>query len=164
MHCVGGQRGGRHHSVVGSVLEFSPPCLVSVLFTGPSLTSNEVFLRNFFPLVCTCRTGCRHSTCTVGSRLSEPRLSVSRLLESYSTKIFLDENLKNIFFTRKFLVFWYCKTCFKMATTSRQSYGGCPHSRRGLVAGTLSRRLAEILFRSTIDRRWRSIDNRPTMA
>ena len=45
---VGGQRGGRHHSVVGSVLEFSHPCLVSVLFTGPALTSNG-FFKNFFP-------------------------------------------------------------------------------------------------------------------
>ena len=49
VHCVGGQRGGRHHSVVGSVIEFSHPCLVSVLFTGPSLTWNEVFSETFFP-------------------------------------------------------------------------------------------------------------------
>ena len=33
----------------GSVLEFSHPCLVSVLFTGPSLTRPEVFSETFFP-------------------------------------------------------------------------------------------------------------------
>ena len=33
VHCVGGQTGGRHHTV-GVVLEFSHTCLVSVLFIG----------------------------------------------------------------------------------------------------------------------------------
>ena len=51
VHCVGGQRGGWHCSVVGWCSWVSHPCLVSVLFTAPSLTQNEVFFRNFFPLV-----------------------------------------------------------------------------------------------------------------
>ena len=49
MHCVGGQRGGHHHSVVGGVLVFSCHCLISALFIGPSLTSNEGFPKNFPP-------------------------------------------------------------------------------------------------------------------
>ena len=51
MHCIGGQRGGCHHSAVGGVLEFSHPCLVSALFIGPSPLEIKFFFRNFFPLV-----------------------------------------------------------------------------------------------------------------
>ena len=55
MHCIGGERGGHHHSVIGSVLEFTRPCLVSVLFTGPSLLEIK-FYRNFSLSIvpCTC--------------------------------------------------------------------------------------------------------------
>ena len=45
---LGSQRGGRHHSVVGGVVEFSPLCLVSVLFIGPPLLEMK-FFRNFSP-------------------------------------------------------------------------------------------------------------------
>ena len=38
VHCFRGKIGGCHHFVVGGVLEFSHPCLDSVLFIGPSLT------------------------------------------------------------------------------------------------------------------------------
>ena len=43
VHCVGGQRGGHHHTVAGSVLEFSHPCFDFVLFTGPSLHKIKLF-------------------------------------------------------------------------------------------------------------------------
>ena len=43
VHCIGGQRGGCHHSVVG----FSHRCLASVLFTGASITWNKVFKETF---------------------------------------------------------------------------------------------------------------------
>ena len=41
MHCIGGQRGGHHRSVVGYIVlwSFPHPCFVSVLYTGPSLLS-----------------------------------------------------------------------------------------------------------------------------
>ena len=53
VRCVGGQRGGHHHSIVeGSVLVVSLPCLVSALFTGPALNWNELsFFWNIFSLV-----------------------------------------------------------------------------------------------------------------
>ena len=38
------------HSVVGGVLELSHPCLISVLFIGPSLLEMK-FFQNLFPLV-----------------------------------------------------------------------------------------------------------------
>ena len=50
VHCVGDQRRGHHHSVVGlcSWVFSSLPCFV--LFTGPALTCNEVFFsETFFP-------------------------------------------------------------------------------------------------------------------
>ena len=47
VHCVGGQRGGRHYSVVDGVLEFSHPCLVFVLFIHPSLLEMKFFSENF---------------------------------------------------------------------------------------------------------------------
>ena len=46
MDCFGGLREGHHHSVVGGVLEFSHPYLVSVLFIGPPLFEME-FFENF---------------------------------------------------------------------------------------------------------------------
>ena len=49
MHQVGGQRRGRHHSVVGGVLEFFHPYLVSVLFPGPSLLELNFFQKSFSP-------------------------------------------------------------------------------------------------------------------
>ena len=44
------KRGGRHHSTVqGNVVEFSQPCLVSALFSGPSLLEMKFFSESFFP-------------------------------------------------------------------------------------------------------------------
>ena len=51
MHCNGGVRGGHHHSAVGGFLEFSHPCLVSVLVIGPSLLEMKFFSGNFCLLV-----------------------------------------------------------------------------------------------------------------
>ena len=53
---LGGQRGGCHHSVVGGALDFSYPCLFLSLpcfcpFYRSVPTWNEVFFRNFSPLV-----------------------------------------------------------------------------------------------------------------
>ena len=49
MHCARGQRGDRHHSLVGGVLEISHPCLVSVLLTGPFLLELKFFSETFSP-------------------------------------------------------------------------------------------------------------------
>ena len=49
VHCIGGQREGRHGSAVGRVLGFFCWRLF-VLFTGPSLLEMK-FLQNPFPLV-----------------------------------------------------------------------------------------------------------------
>ena len=51
MHCVGGQRGGRHRSVVGvGFLRLSQPRLVFILFTAPSILEMKLF-QKLFPLV-----------------------------------------------------------------------------------------------------------------
>ena len=50
---LGSQKGGRHHSVVGGVLEFSHRCLVSVHFIGPSLLEMKFFPETF-SLSCIC--------------------------------------------------------------------------------------------------------------
>ena len=52
VHCAGGQRGGRHRSVVGvGFLRLSNPRLVSMLFSAPSLLQMKFSFRNFYPLV-----------------------------------------------------------------------------------------------------------------
>ena len=56
MHCVGGQRGGRHRSVVGvGFLRLSHPHLVSIIFSAPSLLQMK-FFQKLFPL-CFCSFG-----------------------------------------------------------------------------------------------------------
>ena len=54
MHCVGGQRGGRHRSIVGvGFLRLSHPCLVFILFSAPSLLEMK-FFQKLFPPSITC--------------------------------------------------------------------------------------------------------------
>ena len=51
VHCIGGQRGGRHRSVVGvGFLRLSHPPLVFILFSAPSLLQMK-FFQKLFPLV-----------------------------------------------------------------------------------------------------------------
>ena len=53
VHCVGGQRGGRHRSVVGvGFLRLSHPRLVSILFSAPSLLQMKFFQKLFTPSLC----------------------------------------------------------------------------------------------------------------
>ena len=52
MHCVGGQRGGRHRSVVGvGFLRLSHPRLLSILFSAPSPPEMNFFSETFSPSV-----------------------------------------------------------------------------------------------------------------
>ena len=43
--------GDRHHSIVGSVLEFSHLCLVSVIFIGPPVLEMKFFSEYFPPSI-----------------------------------------------------------------------------------------------------------------
>ena len=47
VHSVVCQRGGHHCSVVGSIVEFSCPCLFSALFTGPPLLEMKFYRKIF---------------------------------------------------------------------------------------------------------------------
>ena len=59
VHCFGGQRGGRHGYIVGVwFLRLSHPCLVSILFSAPSLLKMKFFSETS-PLVSVLLGGCK---------------------------------------------------------------------------------------------------------